>query len=600
MGAVTDLQITILPVDSPYGVQVERAARILGVSFSTDGEVGHHGIRVVDRVHGGRDVPGGQGAVIVEAHPAANDDGSALVLAPDDLDRLLVPVLGTLLEAARLQATVQTLNEIGYALSAVTDRGQLLERILGSARRAVSADAGTLYLVGSDDHLYFTIAQNDTQRFSSAAPQLRIDDTSVAGWAARNGREVWVDDVYAIGHDAPYRWNSDFDRWSGYRTRSMLAVPMRNRTGRVTGVLALINRKARMGFPLSEDNPPLYFRTQDVALARSITAQAAMALDNFLLYDEIRTLFDAFVEASVTTIERRDPTTGGHSKRVATLTLALAHAVNEEDTLPFRDIRFTDEEYTELRYAAILHDFGKVAVREQVLLKAEKLYPWELSQVEMRFRIAALQAFGEAVSHPSKLPDLPRRLALLRDDLATVRRLNRPNQPTTEQDVRTLAAIARRWQLQDVGESVLGETDIERLRIPRGSLDLHERRLIEEHVVDTWRFLNLIPWTGSLKNVPHIAAGHHEKLDGSGYPRGLKEAQIPYGARLMAICDIFDAVTASDRPYREAMKIPDACRLLQREAAQGALDGAMVELFIRRRVWEALAEAARTPSCAGP
>jgi len=381
--------------------------------------------------------------------------------------RALVEMEALRVDAALEHQTVHTLNEIGYALAAITDHNELLNRIVQKAREAVKADAGTLYLVGDDHHLYFTVAQNDTIPFPSDTPHLAVDKTSLAGWCVHQGTPALIDDVYRIPPDAPYQWNTNFDDFSGYRTHSMLLVPLFSRDGTVAGALALINRKARMDIPISPQNPALPFTQRDLDLARSIAAQAAVALDNFRLYAEIRTLFDGFVDAAVTTIEARDPTTGGHSKRVAALTLALARAVHEETEPPFLDIQFCEEDIVQIQFAGMLHDFGKVAVREQILLKAEKLYPWELERIEARFRVMAMQVLREAVQDEGTA--LPGQLLQLQKDLAMVRRTNRPDRATTEQDVNTLSAIAERWRLPDTGEPILADVERDRLRISRGA-----------------------------------------------------------------------------------------------------------------------------------
>ena len=590
------IRLHMAPYDSPLAGKVAEVASALDLELSMEvcpNEPGH--LLVVDlRGAAPPFIPGPRILVLCDATDAQSawPECHDVILTPE-IPRRLLRALRTMAEteSLRLQMemereTVRTLNEIGYALAAVTDRNELLNRILTKAREAVKADAGTLYLVGDDRQLYFVVAQNDTIPFPTDAPHLTVDETSLAGWCVRQGQTERIDDVYRIPPDAPYRWNTAFDEYSGYRTHSMLLVPLWNRDGAVTGALALINRKARMGVPLSATNRPFSFTDRDVELAGSIASQAAVALDNFRLYHDIRTLFDGFVDAAVTTIEARDPTTGGHSKRVARLTLALARAVSADTSPPFEEIHFTEEDLLELHFAAILHDFGKVDVREQILLKAEKLYPWELERLESRFRLMATEVLLE--SRLSTTDQTLARLARLQQDLATIRRLNRPDRATTEQDVTHLASIVERWRTPDTQEPLLTEVEMERLKISRGSLDRVERLETEEHVLHTWRFLRLIPWTHNLRHVPEIASAHHEKLDGTGYPRGLVEAQIPYGARLMAICDIWDAVTASDRPYRGAMPITDAIRLIRREAAEGKLDADAVEVFVLGRIWEGM------------
>jgi HD-GYP domain-containing protein (c-di-GMP phosphodiesterase class II) len=398
-----------------------------------------------------------------------------------------------------------------------------------------------------------------------------------------------IPDVRHLARDVPYRPNFTFDEKTGYRTRSTLLVPMLDREGQVIGVLALINKKPVAGVPLASFERVLPFGERDVAIARSIAGQAAVALENHRLYADIERLFHGFVEAAVTAIEARDPSTGGHSHRVAALTTLLAREIAASDDAPFRDVRFTGQELTELHYAAMLHDFGKVGVREEVLLKASKLFPWELDQIEMRFRLAALQALLESVRRELAEHHLAERLATLDADLKHVRRINRPGPPVSSEDAARIQLIAQRWRLEDMGgEPVLKPRDVARLCIPRGSLDPEERLEIERHVEHTYRFLQVIPWTRELARVPELAYAHHEKLDGTGYPRRLADSAIPYGAKLMAIADIYDALTAGDRPYKDGMSPDKALRILRDEASRGKILSPAVELFAERRLWEQL------------
>jgi HD-GYP domain-containing protein (c-di-GMP phosphodiesterase class II) len=513
------------------------------------------------------------------------------VVDPATVASRLPRALRNLIETEKLRArvvaersTVEVLNEIGYALSAITDRHRLLDELLTHARRLLAADGGTVYLV-EGDQLHFAAAQNDTIPFFPTRATLGIDDGSIAGWVALRGLPLNIDDVRRLDPAVPYRPNLSFDEMTGYVTRSVLVVPLKDRNGRVIGALALINRKPVPGVALASFEKVLSFTDRHVALARSIAAQAAVALENHRLYQDIQALFQGFVEAAVTAIEARDSTTGGHSHRVAELTTLLAREVHDSDEPAFAAIQFSGQELTELHYASMLHDFGKVGVREEVLLKATKLYPWEIAEVEMRFRLAALQAVLEAVQQELAQHHLEERLGVLTADLELIRRLNRPNTPFGDRERALVATVAERWRLHDTGESVLERRHVERLCIPRGSLDPEERMEIERHVEHTYRFLTVIPWTRELANVPTLAYAHHEKLDGTGYPRRLAEPEIPFGAKLMAIADIFDALTASDRPYREGMSPDRAVHVLREEAAAGKILSPAVELFAGRKLW---------------
>jgi HD-GYP domain-containing protein (c-di-GMP phosphodiesterase class II) len=361
---------------------------------------------------------------------------------------------------------------------------------------------------------------------------------------------------------------------------------MKDREGSVLGVLALVNRKTAPGVPLGSFDQATPFDDGHALLAGSIASQAAVAIENYRLYREIRNLFDGFVGAAVAAIEARDPSTGGHSHRVAALTTGLARAVNDVSEGPFRQARFTEKDLTELHYAAMLHDFGKVGVREEVLLKANKLYPWELSGIEARFRMAAMQVMLEERQRDTH----GHRLSLLERDVKLVRELNRPGRVPTEGERSRLEHMVQEWHLHSHlnydAEQVIRSDDVSRLCIPYGSLDPEERLEIERHVEHTYDFLKAIPWTRDLERVPELAYCHHEKLDGSGYPRRLKRDDIPLGARLMTICDIFDALTAGDRPYKTGMSPSQALVILHEEASRGHVEPDAVLIFERRRVWE--------------
>ena len=313
-----------------------------------------------------------------------------------------------------------------------------------------------------------------------------------------------------------------------------------------------------------------------------------MAIENYRLYSEIRDLFNGFVEASVSVIEARDPSTGGHSYRVAALTNRLARAVDESQVKPFANIQFNEQQLTELHYAAMLHDFGKVGVREEILLKSEKLFGWEMANIEARFKILSLEVALEASEGSRPRDEADKRLKALRTDLATIRRFKRPEEHATPRDIAELERIARDWKLGELNQPMLSKRELRRLCIPIGSLDEEERREIESHVSHTYNFLRVIPWTRALRRVPDLAYAHHEKMDGSGYPRGLKGDDIPMGAKLMTIADIFDALTAGDRPYRTGMPAVRAIQLLYDEAARGHLLNEAVELFSARRLWHGL------------
>lgn len=583
----------MVPASSPYAAVVRAATERVGASFvpvdvASPADVAGR-ILVVDLTRVMM-VQQALGDTVIAISPR-QDLSCFEVVPPEDVDLRLPRALRNLVrfEALRSQVreereTVQILNEIGASLSAMTETSDLLHRIVTHARRALRADGGSIYLV-EDEALSFAAAQNDTVTFAPSREQLPIDDSSLAGFVANQGHLLRIDDLDAVPLDAPYRPNHINDRKLGYHTKSALLVPMLDRDGHVLGVLALYNRKTVPGVPLASFDRVLPFTERDADLARSIASQAAVALQNHKLYQDIRNLFDGFIRASVSVIEARDPATAGHSNRVAELTRRLAEQVGKEDTPAFRHLTFSQNELEELHYASLLHDFGKVGVPEQILLKADKLYPWELERIEGRFKLAAMQSRLEVLRMQGEDGAASLDLSELDEDLAFIQTMNRPSYRFSDTDVSRLGRIQERWVIESLQSPVLTPREASRLCIPRGSLDPQERKAIEMHVVHTYNFLKVIPWTRHLKRVPDLAHAHHEKLDGTGYPLGLRGQQIPYGARLMTIADIFDALVASDRPYKSAMSLSRAYTILRSEADEGHVEEAAVELFFAKELW---------------
>jgi len=507
--------------------------------------------------------------------------------------------------AAR-NADIENLNRIGIALAAETDPASLIADFLSRARALTRAEAGSLYLLerGEDgvEHLRFKAAQNDSVKLRFEESSLPLDSRSIAGHAATTGRVLRIDDAHTIPEDASYRFNRKSDDDMGYRTQSMLAVPMKNVQGRVIGVLQLMNRKHSVIPDLSTTAvmrlETVPFDERDEEIARSLAAQAAVALENARLTAHLLHLFDGFVAASVTAIEQRDPTTSGHSQRVAVLTCALADAAHRAASGAYASFHISPPEMTALRYAAVLHDFGKVGVRESVLVKARKLPPGRIDLLRERFeraRLASAVRFWERAAQGEISVEAARR-----EIEAAGAKLDAAWQRIVEADVPAVlpqppdGALAEARALEfplpnGERERLLPEEDVLYLSIAKGSLNESERHEIESHVSQTHRFLSKIPWTPELARVPDLAWLHHEKLDGTGYPRGLRGDEIPPPARMMTICDIYDALSASDRPYKRAVARDEAIEILRTEARRGALDGNLLDLFVEGRVFEATA-----------
>jgi len=515
----------------------------------------------------------------------------------------------------RLGRELVSLNTIGVQLSAERDRGVLLKSILARARAMTDSDAGSLYLVeesaDGERRLVFVLAENDSVAVPFESTTLPLTRDSVAGYVALTGDIVNLVDAYAPPRGAPFRINRTFDDALGYRTRSMLVVPMRTPTGHTIGVLQLINSKRiankALRTPADFRRRVRPFDRRHEQLAGSVASQAAVAVENRRLYESVERLFEGFVQAAVTAIESRDPTTSGHSFRVADLCAALARAVSACGSGPYRGVRFTDDELIELRYAALLHDFGKVGVREQVLIKANKLYPWELERVRLRAELIrrglALRVMGEKLERllaggaggyaeyaRAADAELARLLAEIDADLARVTVANEPElfAADTALDFTPLT-VPHFLDHQGRRESLLTPAEAQALAVARGSLTDDEYREIQSHVVHTYEFLAHIPWTREFQRIPAIARYHHEKLDGSGYPDGLKGDDIPLQSRLMTIADIYDALTAGDRPYKRAMAPERALDMLAEERRAGRIDGALFDIFVSARIYETTA-----------
>lgn len=505
----------------------------------------------------------------------------------------------------------EQLNEIGMALSSQKDIQVLLNLILAKAREITRADAGSLYLVQEESQgrrLRFMLTQNDSVEFPFKEFTLPLAEDSMAGYTALRGEVLNFADAYKIPSDMPFRFNDRYDRDSGYRTQSLLTLPMRNAKDEVLGVLQLINSKhdpaARLRAAADVAKQVQPFQPRSVRLALSLASQAAVAYENRRLYEDIQTLFEGFVSAAVTAIEQRDPTTSGHSLRVAAYTEGLAEVVDRISTGPYSSKHFDLEQMKEIRYAALLHDFGKVGVREDVLVKAKKLYPLQMDLLKQRFDYIRkeleanmvrrkLQTFlerdrGDALSEIARLSeDFDQRLARIEEYLEFIVTANEPTL-LEEGRFRKLREIAQQYFVDSKGveKPYLSADEARLLSIPKGSLDESERLQIEAHVVYTFNFLTQIPWTKELRDVPEIARAHHEKLNGKGYPYKLHGEQIPLPAKMMSVCDIFDALTASDRPYKRAVPIDRAFAILDDCARNNEIDCELVRLFRESKLYE--------------
>lgn len=510
----------------------------------------------------------------------------------------------------RVAGMLEKVLEIGRALASEKDLDTLLDLVLRHARELTGADGASIYTRDDKDKLYFRLWQNASTDARASAQKTLVGKYSVAGYVANTGELVNIEDAYNIPEDMPYTFNPASDRSLNYRTRSMLTVPMTNKDGDVVGVLQLINRKLdyqqRLGTAEDFQKQVLPFDSVSTQIALALAGQAGVALENSILYADIERLFEGFIRASVQAIEARDPTTAGHSFRVAEFTERLGKAVDQSDLHSVRSVQFSRDQLKEIRYAALLHDFGKVGVRENVLVKANKLYPEQLALIEQRFRYArtslSRQAYREILDlyEASSLSadelrgrrkEIERMLAdedqRLAGFLETILRANQPNVVHGEADGDLGSIVSYRFPDHD-GNAVplLEEFEFSSLALSKGSLSLEEREQIESHVSHTFEFLRLIPWTRNLASLPDIAYAHHEKLDGSGYPRGLNAEEIPVQSKMMTIADIYDALTAPDRPYKKAVPLERALDILGEESRAGKVDADLFRIFVESRAFD--------------
>jgi HD-GYP domain-containing protein (c-di-GMP phosphodiesterase class II) len=508
------------------------------------------------------------------------------------------------------RARFTEMNRIGISLSAERDIDALQDLVLQSCRQLTNADGATLYLVeaAEDGHrmLRFAWSQNGSVDVPFSTFKMPLVESSLGGYTVLSGRSQMIDDAYNLPADVPFAFNSSFDEQHGYRTKSMLCAPMRDHDGDIVGAIQLINAKRHFGTKLTRDNVEQEvrsFEADQLELIQSIASQAAVALDNRTLLDSIQNLFEGFVMASVTAIESRDPTTYGHSGRVATLTVGLAEAVSEIGAGKYSDLHFDQDQLKEIRYAGLLHDFGKVGVRENVLVKEKKLYPANMDLLRARFAFvqrSVEQTYTEqklslAMERAGNLDEadfhaidkkLHQEVQNLHEWLEAVLLANEPS--VLPEDKASMLAFLAEYMYEDVNNKrtpLLLPDEFHFLSIRKGTLDEVERLEIESHVTHSYKFLIKIPWTLQMRNVPQYAYGHHELLDGTGYPRKLQGPEIPPQARMMTISDIFDALTATDRPYKRAVPVDRALDILHGEFL-GKLDGDLLDIFIEKKVYE--------------
>ncbi len=518
---------------------------------------------------------------------------------------------------------LEQLNEIGASLSAERDINRLLESILLAAKAITRADGGTLYRLTEEDgtkRLKFEIMRTQSLNIAMGgttgnpipfypihlySKDGKPNNQMVAAFAALTGQTVNIADAYtAEGFD--FNGTRNFDKKTGYRSKSFLTVPMKNHENEIIGVLQLINSQD----PASGEVVP--FSNADQRLAESLASQAAIALTNRQLINQLEALFESFIAMINTAIDEKSPYTGGHCQRVPELTMMLAEAVNETKQGPLRDFDMTDKDRYELKIAGLLHDCGKVTTPVHVVDKATKLEAifdrvhlidtrFEVlkrdAEIELLKSIAALREQGlDELSLRERCNQLEQvskaRVRQFDEDREFLRKCNIGGEfmsPEAQAHVRKIAGY--KW-LDQSGNTAhfLTDDEIENLTIPRGTLTAKEREIINYHIVATIKMLESLPWPRHLRRVPEYAGGHHERMDGKGYPRGLTREQMSVQARVMGIADIFEALTARDRPYKKGKTLTESLQILGKFKEGGHIDPDLFDVFVRRKVYQRYAE----------
>lgn len=503
---------------------------------------------------------------------------------------------------------LEELNRVGVSLSKEKDINRLLENILIAAKNIVNADGGTLYRMVDDRSMKFEIIRTDSLNIAMGGttgeeipfyPILLYDDAGnpnnsmVVAYAVLHDQTINIADAYTEqGFD--FTGTKNFDKKTGYRSKSFLTIPMKNHENEIIGVLQLINAKDRASGEI------IAFSATDEQLAESLASQAAIALTNRLLISQLENLFESFIRLINTAIDEKSPYTGGHCARVPVLTMMIAEAVNNTKTGPLKDFHMNEKDRYELKIAGLLHDCGKVTTPVHVVDKATKLETIydRINLIDTRFEVlkrdaeikllkAKLLAGKDRDAIDELEAEYRNRIKQLDQDREFLRKTNIGGEFTNEellQRVRKVAAYS--WaDIDGKKANFLTDDEVENLSISRGTLNGKEREIINNHVVVTIKMLEALPWPRHLRKVPEYAGGHHERVDGKGYPRGLKREQMSVQARIMGIADIFEALTAKDRPYKVGKTLTESLDILGRLKIDGHIDTDLFDVFVRGKVY---------------
>ncbi len=552
---------------------------------------------------------------------------ASLHLSPDQIKELMSQVPDNIRSyICDLEDQVNNLSEIGLALSREKDMDVLLEMILLEAKRIANSDGGTLYMMTDDQRLKFEIMMTDSLNFHMGGTsgkdipfypiKLYLDDGQPnknmnVAYVGLYGKTLNIPDAYeAEGFD--FSGTKAFDQKTGYRSQSFLTVPLKNHEDVIIGVLQLLNAKD----PSSGET--ITFSSKIQNLVEALSSQAAVAITNKKLIRDLEVLFESFIKLIASAIDSKSPYTGGHCERVPVITMMLAEAVHNTSSGPFKDVSFNEQEMYELRIAAWLHDCGKVTTPEYVVDKATKLETIydRVETVALRFEIIRRDEEIKFIKKKNRIVNdqilskaekknllvrarklYRKRMQQLDTDVEFIRTTNIGGEFMSDDKKDRVKRIARyRWKKNGSTKPLLDENEVYNLMISRGTLTNEEREKINDHIVMTIEMLEQLPYPKHLRNVPEFAGGHHEKLDGTGYPKGLKKDDMSIQARMMAIADIFEALTARDRPYKKGKTLSQAMRILGFMKNDNHIDPDLFEIFIDQKIYQKYAEENLDPS----
>jgi len=495
---------------------------------------------------------------------------------------------------------IKRLTRIGTALSAEQNIERLFEMIIEEARKFTNADGGTLYIMSDDNReLQFAIVQTETLKIRMGGTGGKItwtpvrlynadatpNHSNVSAYVALTGNIVNIPDVYASeGFD--FKGTRSFDAQTGYRSKSMLVVPMKDHRNDIIGVLQLLNARGDSG----KDVVPFTYESQE--MTESLASLAAVALSNNRLIRELENLMESFIRAIAATIDEKSPYTGGHVRRVAELTMDIARKVNDMEQGSYAEVHFSDDELKELQIAAWLHDVGKITTPEYVIDKATKLETVYdgIELLRLRFALVGIQEEMRRLqcqrAPASDSGESNAVHAQLEDEFRFLYETNLGSERMSDEMMDHVRAIAARTcEVDGKQEALLTEKEVENLNIRQGTLNPAEREIVKNHAAVTHKILSQLPFPKKLRHVPEYAATHHEALNGKGYPRGLDAGQLSLQSRILAMADIFEALTAKDRPYAKARTLSEAMHIMSIMANDRHIDPGLFDLFKREGIY---------------